>query len=142
MLPRRQRFERPLPVEAVDERDVNGIDLTVLQHCVIAREDFRNLEVRGHFLGALPLPAGDGDQPPVARGADGGDDRLARDPRGAKHSPTEALPIYMCVSRRIPPCAIDSVAASMTATVRRASCGATASRSSCTPPPAGRETVR
>src|SRR5262249_28415568 len=79
---------------------------------------------------AFRIAAGDRDQLAVARSRDRRQHRTPGDPGRAEDAPAQPVGRYMSTSSLAPPCAIEAVAASITATVRRASCGVTASGSS------------
>ena len=130
MLAGRERPQRPLLVEAVHERDVDRVDLGVFEQCLVALRAARNRMLSGHLLCPRRIAAGDRDEASIVGAGDGGDECFARDRRRAHDPPADPVSTYIWTSRRAPPRAIDSVAASMTATVRRASLGVTASFSS------------
>src|SRR5882672_12098335 len=71
------------------------------------------------------IATGDRDDPAVLRSGDRRQHRTDRDPSRAEYAPSDPA-AYMSTSSCAPARAIDCVAASITATVRRASFGVTA----------------
>src|SRR6185312_17227070 len=128
VLARGEGFERPLPMHRVDQRDVDRVDLRIVEERLIGFSDARHPVLRGHRARPLAIAAGDRHQAAIARSGDGGHDRLGGDVRRAQYAPAD-LPFYMEVSIGAPPREMETVAASITATVRRAWSGVTASGS-------------
>src|SRR5438876_4518790 len=125
----RNSTQRPLLVQAVDQRDVDRLHLRILEERLVRGAHTRDPMTRSDLLCPRLVSAGDRHEAPVAGGGDGGHHETVSDPRRAQHPPSEA-PAYIWTSTWAPPRAIEMAAASITATVRRASSGGTASGSS------------
>src|ERR1700694_1054012 len=121
--------QRPLSVQAVDERYVKRLHLGVVHQLLVGGAHARNGVTSCKFARTRRIATGDGNQPPIARGGNRRHHGFVRDAGSAQHTPPEA-PRYMWTSTWPPPRAIECAAASITATVRRASSGGTARGSS------------
>src|SRR5258708_37226372 len=126
VLARLERADGPRLVVAVDERDVDRVDLRVVEKRIVRGGRARSVESIRHLPRALRVAARDRPPAALAGGGDRRKHRSTRDASGAKRAPPYAIP-YMSTSTCAPPRAIECVAASITATVRRAFAGVTAS---------------
>src|SRR5438270_292472 len=128
VLARLERSQRPFPMQVVRERVVDGIDAWVGQQSLVRFRDDRVAVGGEHGASTLWVSARHGHEPAVARGADRGQNGAPGDIGRPQYAPTDAAG-YISTLSCAPPREIDSVAASMTATVRRASSAVTASGS-------------
>src|SRR5207253_9548665 len=123
-----ERAQRPLLVQVVGQRVVDDIDLRVGEQRLI-RLDHAGVGVgRKHLARTFPAATRHGHEPAVAGSRDRGEDGASRNVGCAQPAPADAGR-YMSTESWAPPRAIDSVAAAITATVRRASSAVTASGS-------------
>src|SRR5487761_17454 len=124
VLPRGRRPHRPLLMHAVMEWDIDNVHLRVCKQRLISGADARYRMLSSERPRASRIATGNRHQPAVARSPDGGHHGTVSDPRGAQHPPPDTRGSgYMSTSTWPPPRAIECAAASITATVRRASSG-------------------
>src|SRR5712692_7246895 len=97
MLPGRQRAQGPLVVHGVDQRDVDGIHLTVFEDRVIRLGDPGERMLGAELARAIRVSARDRYEPTVARSRNAWDDGAVRDSRPAQDPPPDALG-YMSTS--------------------------------------------
>ena len=129
VLARLERAQRPLLVQVVGQRVVDDIDLRVGEQRLI-RLDHAGVGVgRKHLARTFPAATRHSHEPAVAGSRNRREHRAAGNVRRPEHAPAEVLG-YMSTCNCAPPRAIDSVAAAITATVRRASSAVTAIGSS------------
>jgi hypothetical protein len=127
VLTRLERAARPVGVQAVDQGHVHRLNLLVVEQRLIGLVNAGDRVRRRQLTSARRLARGDGNQVTVAGGGDRRRDRAPGDPGSPEDAPAEAVG-YAGTSTGCPE-AIDCAAASITATLRRASSGRIASGS-------------
>ncbi len=86
VLARLERGDRPLRVQTVGQRVVDGVDVGIGEQVGVGVEDARDAVLGGVGVGAAAVTRGDRDHLGILRVAGGLDDRGGRDARGAEDS--------------------------------------------------------
>src|SRR2546428_1846535 len=87
----RERTKSPLAVQRVDEGDVDGIDLRVVENLLIRHPDPDERMKRSQLSSPLGIAAGDRHQATVSRGGNGGNNGATGDIRGAGKPPAHPV---------------------------------------------------
>src|ERR1700680_1359576 len=89
MLARGDGAQRPMFVQVVDQRDVDRLDVRIIDQRLIARAHPLERVLRSELMRSGQIAARDGDQPPVARCSDGRQHSSVCNVGGAQHAPPE-----------------------------------------------------
>jgi hypothetical protein len=90
--------DRPFPVQAVRQRDIDSVNILGLQQGHVAAVRVRNPQAAGEFFGFFEVTAGHRHHFAVSSGLDGGNHCRPADIGCAEHPPADLFLCHICSS--------------------------------------------